>query len=161
FSTNDSDENPFNFEISGSVVTGEIVVLGDVSGSYELEDGSSTIDLGSVSTDSYSRRTFYIRNQGDTELTVSSLSLPTGYSVVGATAPYVIAPDSQHAVTLELSGPGTGLHAGALVIHNSDTDEASYSISLAGILEPPSLDAVNDTIRGIIPGSNVTLDVLD
>ncbi|MBA2115003.1 putative Ig domain-containing protein [Bremerella alba] len=160
-----TSRNTFQYELElnrdyGGGAASEIVVLGDVTGSYELEDGIGTIDFGNVAVGGASRRTFYIQNIGDGELVVSSFTPPSGYSLVGTSEPLTIPANSQRAVVLELSGTTPGTRNGTLVINSNDSNEAAYSIALTGLINPPALDAVNDTIGGIVPGSNISLDVL-
>src|SRR5690606_24827306 len=84
FSTNDSDEDPFNFDLSGTV-------NGYGGGAPEIsvaEYGGSSIldDYGSYSfgtTDQYMplTQTFEVRNDGTSTLNLGSISVSPGFSV--------------------------------------------------------------------------------
>ena len=143
------------------MTAGEIAVYSDVTAATELPDGTGTVDFGTVESGEFVRRTFYIKNSGTADLVVSSFGLPNwlfgGWHKYSLTIPA----GTQRAVVIELSGAGVGQHNGSLQIHSNDSDESTYTLQLTGTIDPPQLDAVNDTIGGIVPGTNISLDVLD
>ena len=82
---NDADEDPFNFTLTGEVTTprGEIAIREGVT---DIPDGSGSVDFGSTTTGTAVTKTFTIHNSGGNDLTLGSLSLPNGFSLVGSYA---------------------------------------------------------------------------
>ena len=86
--TDDSDENPFNFAITGEVVpvpiievrvTGNGIEIADEDNSPDVPDGT---DFGSVDQgDSPVVHDFGVTNDGNTTLTLGPVSVPTGFFV--------------------------------------------------------------------------------
>ncbi len=84
FGNDDSDENPFNFTISGTVVqpVPEIQVL---DGGTDIPDGTGSVSFGSTATGSPVIKTFTVSNVGTVNLTLNTpISLPAGFSLVSS-----------------------------------------------------------------------------
>ena len=94
FTSNDSNENPFNFRISGVVNAPEIEVRGNgviiVDGDTTPSAGDHT-DLGTTPVGTPVSRTFTVRNVGLCPLTTSGLTVPAGYTVTEGLAASIAA----------------------------------------------------------------------
>ncbi len=135
----------------------------DAIGSLMLTPSSAPVAFGTVAPGDSVRRTLYVRNTGGAPLTVQSITLPPGFSVVGSTDPFQVPFGGVHAVTIQLSSTDVGIKDGQAIFTSSDDDEPTLSISLQGLVGtglPTDLDAVNDIIIGVVPGLTTSLDVL-
>ncbi|NEQ22667.1 MAG: choice-of-anchor D domain-containing protein, partial [Microcoleus sp. SIO2G3] len=145
FTTNDSDENPFNFAISGNVTeeltSPEIQVL---NGSSEIADGTTTtLDFGNTSVGSTLTKTFTVQNLGTAVLTLEAPSLPEGFSLVGEFPSSVAAGDSA-SFTLALDTTLAGTYSGTFVFGNNDSDESSFEFTISGTVDSlPVLNPIN------------------
>lgn len=130
--SNDSDENPFNINLSGSgIVAPEIEVLDD---SVELTDNVSTIAFGSLNTGALSTRVITIRNAGSAALTGISLSFFSGDSThfqVGTVASSVAA-GQQITFNLSFFPQSAGAKSTTLRIASNDSNENPFDIILTG-----------------------------
>jgi hypothetical protein len=139
FTTNDTDENPFNFAISGQVnaAVPEIRML-DGAGT-ELVDGSGSVDFGTTPFGVPVTRTFTVENVGAAALTLNTqIGLPAGYTLVTAPAATVAAGGSTTlTVRLDASAPGTA--SGSLVLTNNDGNENPYELALTGVVQAPEI----------------------
>lgn len=130
--SNDSDENPFNINLSGSgIIAPEIEVLDD---SVELTDNVSTIAFGSQNTGALSTRSITIRNAGSAALTGISLSLFSGDSThfqFGTVASSVAA-GQQITFNLSFFPQSAGAKSTTLRIASNDSNENPFDIALTG-----------------------------
>lgn len=144
FATNDSNENPFSFAISATVNPGvaggkpEISVF--TSSGQSIVDGStSAISFGSVQRSGKApTRTFRVRNDGNAPLTVGSVSVPSGFSVID---PLVgpIAPGEMESFTVQLGTSDMGNHTGQISFATNDSNENPFNFAIAGeVAAPPT-----------------------
>src|SRR6185369_13765175 len=77
FETNDGGY--FGFDVSGTV-TGGAPEIGVSLGITTIHDGTDTVDLGNALTGQVLPKTFTITNSGTANLTLSSLSVPSGFT---------------------------------------------------------------------------------
>ncbi len=139
----DSDENPYNFNIQGTGSgDGEMAVTGN---SIEIADGDNTpsstdgtdfgnadISSGTVSQD------FWIENSGtgDLLLTGSPKVLIQGTHAADFTVilqpSSPIAPGSSVLMTIEFDPSATGLRSASVSIANDDADENPYNFAIQG-----------------------------
>lgn len=165
-SSNDANEGTFNFAVLGVVNAAptfpNIQVTGG-SGNFSpvISDGDSTpstadgTDFGSAtqSAESGARilRTFNVANAGDATLTISSVTVPTGYTIttalpgsiaVGASSPLVVGLDL---VTL-------GAKSGDITINSNDPDTAAFNFAVTGtVVAPPAIP--NITVDNVVNGA--------
>jgi|GEM_PF-1719039 len=166
--TNDSDENPFNFAISGNVTAApppaapEIEIL---DGTTNILDGTTAaIDFGSVDVGGTLTKTFTVRNTGTADLTLpNDPTLPTGFSLVGD-FPSAISPGSEATFTVQLDTAAAGTFNGTLSFGNNDSDENPFDFPIEATVAnpttntPPTLDqAIADRVDEV--GSNFSLDI--
>jgi len=145
FATNDSDENPFNFAISGSVTatatSPEIQLL---DGNTDIVDGSTVaLDFGSTSVGNTLTKTFSVQNLGTAVLTLEAPSLPEGFSIVGDFPSTVAAGDST-SLTLALDTAIAGTYSGTVTFGNNDSDESPFDFTISVTVDsPPVLNPIN------------------
>jgi hypothetical protein len=143
FATNDGDENPFNFPITGEVVTSgapEITVVG-------ISDGQNTpIDFGTATQgQSGATRTFTVRNDGTANLTLGVPTLPAGFTLVEGLASS-LAPGQADTFTVRLDTGTIGRKSGQLSFATNDADESPFNFPIAG--EVVTVPSTPGEIRG-------------
>jgi hypothetical protein len=136
FGNNDSDENPFDFSVSGQVVVEpEIAVSYSDPYGYqqELYDGSGSVYFESTPVGTPVSRTLVIHNTGTAPLTLdpASLTLPGGFSVTTPCATSV-APDETTNLAIQLDAATAGQFQGTLSLASNDADESPFDIALYG-----------------------------
>jgi len=154
FVNNDSDENPFDFPISASVTataTPEIQVL---DGTTDIVDGTiSAIDFGSATIGASLNKTFTVKNLGTAALSLSNLTLPTGFSLVG-TLPASVAAAGSQTLQVQVDTTAAGTKTGTLQFVNNDSDEnpfdfpISASVTATPVPEIQVLDGTTDIVDG-------------
>lgn len=149
----DSDENPYTFDIQGTGVTttqeinitglGNSIVSGDIT-----PTSSDNTDFGNVVTASGTNaNTFIIENLG----TVNNLNLTGGSPYVSISGTHAadftvttipstpISASSNTAFAITFDPSADGLRTATVTIANNDADESSYTFSIqgTGITPPP------------------------
>ncbi|HOX02772.1 MAG TPA: choice-of-anchor D domain-containing protein [Verrucomicrobiota bacterium] len=144
FANNDSDENPFNFQIKGVITAPEIEVTGNA---VVIADGDATpsaaddTDFGSTTVGTAVSRVFTVKNAGTAALTTSVLSVPSGYTVTEGLAA-TIAASGQDTFTVQLDAAAAGTYAGDVSFSNNDSNENPFNFRITGevtavvVLEP-------------------------
>ena len=132
FTTNDSDENPFNFTINGTGLEPEIVVK---EGTNNIADGTGSYDFGNKDVGTNTDVTFTIENIGNINLTLGTVTLG------GTNA-------DQFSVQAEPTSPVTGSGSTSFKIRftpttygaktatvsftNNDADESPFNFTING-----------------------------
>jgi hypothetical protein len=137
FTNNDSDENPFNFTITGKVTaTPEVAVSGngidilDGDSSPRPEDGT---DFGTVVRGgSPVSKMFTVRNEGDATLTLGAPTFPAGFTVNGLNSS--LAPGASDSFMVVLQTATTGTKTGQISFTNNDSDENPFNFTIIGIV---------------------------
>ncbi len=138
FSTNDTDDNPFRFRITGTVlVPPEVTVLGNgvLIGNGQANPRSlDHTDFGSVVLDGTATyRTFTVRNDGGSTLTLGAVSVPTGFTLTeGLTAS--LEPGESDTFTVQLDTAPAGAKSGDLIFATNDADENPFQFQIAGLV---------------------------
>ena len=148
FTTNDPGESLFHFQIRGTVLAlPEITVLGS---GISITDGAETpgltdgTDFGSVVRGSAAvSRTFTIRNDGGSPLTLGTVSVPTGYTLTKA-PPGSLAAGASDTLTVQLETATLGTKAGDISFPNNDSDENPFHFRITGTIT----DAPEITVLG-------------
>jgi Ca2+-binding RTX toxin-like protein len=150
---NDSDENPYNFAIQGTVNAAPVPEVNVTGKGNSIVDGDITpvatdnTDYGSATVGTALTRTFTIENTGTAALTLGTPTLPSGFSVVGAFPTSVTAGTSQ-TITVQLDAATAGTYTGEIVIPNNDSDENPYNFAIQGIVNAVPVPEVNVTGNG-------------
>src|SRR5207302_3907305 len=93
---------------------------------------TTPIDFGTVSNGAAAPQlTFSVSNLGSASLTLSSLVLPSGFSLVGS-FPSSISAGSSATFTLQMATSSSGLHAGIVSFNSSDPNAATYAFDVKG-----------------------------
>jgi hypothetical protein len=151
FSTNDSDENLFEFRITGTVlgapeitVLGNGISIGDGDATPETADGTdfgSTIRGGPALT-----RTFTVRNDGVATLTLGFVSVPGGFTLTEGLSTS-LAPGASDTFTVQLNSTMTGVRSGDTTFINNDGSESPFNFRVTGIvLAPPEITVLGNGI---------------
>jgi hypothetical protein len=137
----DSDENPFEVPVSGTVgqasATGsaEITVLRD---GEPLTSGQA-VDFGAATVgDAAPERTLAIRNDGDAPLTLGQVTLPAGYTLAQAPASSTLAAGASTTIRVALSTASVGTFNGGASVASSDADENPFLLTLTGSVNAPA-----------------------
>ena len=136
FSTGDSDENPFEFRIIGTVLGApEIAVLGNSVG---LNDGDTAPDSGNHTDfgiiargDPPVSRVFMVRNDGTATLTIRSVRVPNGFTLIEGLSPS-LAPGESDTFTVQLNSTIVATRAGNIILSNNDGNENPFTFRITG-----------------------------
>jgi len=138
FTTNDANEEAFNFRIRGRIGPAgpEVMVIGkskDIVNGDNTPSATDHTDFGSQKQGASPaiERRFVVTNHGTSNLTISDLRVPTGFK----TSPLVpvLIPSQSHAFTVQLipdSAPGT--YSGQITFNTNDPDESVFRFSITG-----------------------------
>ena len=138
FTSNDSDENPFNFRITGIVAAAtapEITVLGN---GVSITDGDTTpgatdgTDFGSVvQGGTTNTRTFTVRNDGTAALTLGAVTVPTGFTLTEGLSTSLAAGASD-TFTVRLDAATVGTKSGDISFTSNDSNENPFNFRITG-----------------------------
>ena len=143
FSTNDTDENPFNFRITGTVIAAPETIL-IYNGRY-IQDGDITPDtddgtsFGHVALGAVATHTFTVRNDGNATLTPGAVTVPTGYFLTEALASS-IALGASDTFTIQVDTTTGGTKIGTVSFTTNDPDRNPYDFLVdATVIGPPEI----------------------
>lgn len=172
-SNNDVDENPYDFNIQGTGLAPEIVVLGNnqdiTSGDTSPETADAT-DFGSLDIDTGSNSAvFTIENTGAAalDLTGGSLVVISGTHAgdfsVTANPSATVAASGSTTFTITFNPSAVGLREGSVSIANTDADENPFTFSIQGTGTAVPEIAVEGNLNDISNGdtSPSTTDMTD
>jgi len=165
---NDSDENPFTFDIR-CVVTDpapEMTVLGN---SIVILDGDNTPDvtddtsLGATTLGVPITSTFTIRNESAATANLNLTGIAPDYVTVGSTEFSIsvqpgttsLAPNATTTFVVQCDGDTIGLHFATVLIANDDSDENPYTFDVGCLVNPtaPEMDVTGNAVS-IADGAN-------
>jgi len=143
--SNDPDESPFSFYITCRV--GSVSDLLVKSDSSSVSSATGIILNGqSTALDARTPLALHLHNQGNQSLTVSSISLPTGYTfAVPPALPIVVSRfESSILPDILLTPTAPGTYAGEVSIISTDPDENPYHFPITATISggnpsPPAL----------------------
>ena len=167
FETNDSDENPFNFVIKGTVnEEPEIQEGGEVQifdGGTEINDGNTNVlDFGIVNVEESLSKTFTIKNSSSSEtLVLSNLTLPEGFSLEGE-FPQTVAPNSESTFTLKVDTTQVTNWEGTFSFDTSDPDRNPFDFKIGASISDPSapVEIIGSNGRDRIQGDDDGVDII-
>lgn len=152
FTTNDSDENPFNFSIQGTATAPapEINVLG---GGVSIADGDTSpsaaddTDFGSaLVSGGLVSRTFTIQNTGSAPLTVGTVSLSgtNAADFAVTTQPGTsVAPGGNTTFVVRFDPSASGVRTASVSFTNGDSDESPFNFAIQGTGTTTSAPEIN------------------
>ena len=147
--SDDLDEAVFDFPVTGTVVSPEIVLHngGNVT-APELTDGQAeAVDFGRNIQGTPATRPFTVTNTGTAELLVSSVTVPPGYTALNVPPlPLTLNIDQTTTFQISLTTPTVGTHAGSVMIASDDLDEALFDFPITGeVFIPDPVSSVVST----------------
>ena len=137
----------FASNIIATATPGEITVLGN---GVSIADGDTTpstgegTDFGSVAQNSAAVvRTFTVRNDGGSTLTLGTPTLPAGFSLV-ASDPLVssLAPGASDTFQVQMSTTSAGTESGQISFSNNDSNESPFNFSITGTVNSAPLTSL-------------------
>ena len=152
FTTNDPDENPFHFRISGTVMvaTPEVTVLGN---GVVISDGATTPGT-SDGTAFYGvqggpavSHVFTVRNDGAATLTLGTVTVTVGFTLTEGLSGS-LASGASDTFTVQLDTAATGTWAGDVSFSDNDPDENPFNFRISGSVTAPGGPGDLDTTFG-------------
>jgi hypothetical protein len=145
---NDLDENPYTFTVTAlatSIATPKI----QITKSSQVLLHNNTIDFGGMSVGGLPIDvTFTITNIGDSDLTISGVSLSnnTDFTIVSSpTTP--VTPGSTTNVTVRFNAPNASTFTDTLTIVSNDSNNSPFVINLTGKGLNPEINCKINTIN--------------
>ncbi len=130
FANSDSNENPYTFEITGTVTEAEIDVQAKGA---SVPNGTGSVGFGATTEGAPVSVAFTVENQGDADLTLSEpIAVPNGFSVQSSFGSTTVAPGASTGFTIQLDATSLGTYTGNLSFANSDSDENPYTFAITG-----------------------------
>ncbi|MFN8367816.1 MAG: choice-of-anchor D domain-containing protein [Candidatus Kapaibacterium sp.] len=152
-SNSDFDESVFSFSLKASAVTSKLIVKGNSrlipNGSSAISDDYNT-DFGSIKINSSISKTFEVRNEGQSTLSVSTINI-AGASNFKATngLPFVLQPGLSTTLTVQFSPTKEGASMAIISLHSDDPLSPSYSFAVKGnAFQPkPDMELLGNAIK--------------
>lgn len=132
----------------------EVVVK---EGTITIADGSS-VSFGTTSVGNPLTKIYSIENTGDSDLTIGTVTVPSGFSVTTAPAATVTS-GSSTSLAVRLDATTAGVYAGGLSFATNDTDENPFNLILSGTVSASG--GTPPTIATAASASNVTATTAD
>ncbi|MCL4253432.1 MAG: choice-of-anchor D domain-containing protein, partial [Anaerolineae bacterium] len=129
-----------------------------LDGDAASDTGDGT-DFGTTPVGTPLPQNFIIQNQGGTDLSVTAIVPPAGFTV-GA-FPSIIGAGSQITVQVTCTAAAVGTYSGDLIIQNNDSDEDPYNFAITCLVEGPEIEVRDATNALIIADADVTPDIAD
>jgi subtilisin-like proprotein convertase family protein len=143
---NDSDENPYTFDVTGTGVT-PAPEMNVVQGVTNIADGSGSYSFGSINQGaSSSAITFTVENTGSAALALSgtpkvAITGHTGdFSIVQTSTAASVAAAGSTTFTITFSPTTTGTRTANISIANDDANENPYDFSVTGTGITPEMN---------------------
>lgn len=131
---NDSDEQPFTFQVAASVAAPTISVW---DGQAPVAP-SALVDLGHTPLAMPLEHTFTIINQGEAALLLDSPILPTGWELAAAPAAE-LAPSGSTSFTIRLPAAAAGRYSGHIVLPSNDPWAGLFTFGVTAAVALPEL----------------------
>lgn len=138
FETSDSDENPFVFSITGIVTAGAPALEVSYSGfpltngdPFQINFGTTTVGAGDIDY------VFRATNIGSATLTVSSITVPDGFSLVES-ATGALGVGEYNDFTVRLDDSVAGGKAGAVTLLSNDPVNSPFVVNVRGTVDDPT-----------------------
>ncbi len=150
FTTNDADENPFDFPISCTVTATPVPEIEVRDGVTDIPDGTLTpVDFGSTTQTVPISRIFTVNNVGSADLTLANLTLPTGFSLIGTLPAFVPASGSE-TFEVQCDANTVNTFSGTLQFDTNDADENPFDFPIRCTVTAPPAD-LPPFVTGIMP----------
>lgn len=159
--SNDPDESPFEFYVTARIGNVSDLLVITAEGFPEFDTAGSALGVLLHDQDEPlvfpgpkpSERGLVLLNQGNIDLTVSAITLPTDFVFVSPPAlPVTLGFYQSHTLPpIRLSTDAPGLYTGHLVIASTDPDESLYRVPLRAEVAGPPASAPRLSIRALTP----------
>jgi hypothetical protein len=134
FSTNDSDENPFLINVSGTVTRAGAPKITLMRGASRIGNGA-TINFGNVVQGRNGKViSLKVRNDGNAKLSLGSVRAPAGFTLTKA-PPKTLAPRKTATISIRLDASGSGNKSGTVTLGKGG---ASISFTVRGSVTTPT-----------------------
>lgn len=163
--SNDSDENPFRFNVTGQVTAVPVADLDVFGPGGQIFDAASTVEFGTTTVGSPLVRTFSVTNTGTTTLVLFGLTGPSGFSVASSFGQQAVAPGATTTFSIRLNATTAGLFAGTLRFgtNATDPDKRQFSFQIRGTVQAaavpgsgPDRGIFDAALQGLEAGPEVT-----
>lgn len=139
--SNDPDENPLTFDITGEVVAPELVLTGDAG---EIANAGE-YDFGETLRGTPVEKTFTITNDGNSHLLACCTTLPEGFLLKRDITTNVIQPGGGIAeFVVEMQALEKGQFSGVMRFENNDFDESPFRVMISGLVVSPEIEVYNE-----------------
>ena len=155
FTTDDTSELMFDFEVLAEVIAPEIEVQ-QIPGGISIASGLSTIDYGDVVLGSAQMKTFEIANSGTADLSVSGLNASGDFSIASPLSTTTVAPGFIATFSVTVDSSSDGVKSGLVVIENSDPDEDPFTFDVTAVVVSPEIQ-VTDTSTNLLIENGVSI----
>lgn len=147
--SNDSDENPFVFQIEGTISIApepelDVYAGTDNSGVPIADAQTSAYDLGSSILGTGISQTFVLVNSGTNPLVVSNISI-SGTDFTLSSSPSTIPIGGSTLFTVDLSGNTLGTYEETIKIVSDDADESPFTFNITGTISAPEIEVYDGT----------------
>jgi Abnormal spindle-like microcephaly-assoc'd, ASPM-SPD-2-Hydin len=163
FVNDDSDENPYNFDVDGSGVAAAAPEANVLGNTISITDGDVTpatadhTDFGVVRIGSTFTRTFTVENTGSANLTLGAFSSTNPLFTIPSPPAGPIAPAASVTFDVVFSPTAAGVQTSTISFGNNDGDENPYNFDVSGqgfelyinelMFNPSGTDAPNEYIE--------------
>lgn len=108
---------------------------GSNTAASQLADGqAAVVDFGYTAQGTAVTRDFTISNTGTASLTVSSITAPSGYTVLNVPGAAIV-PATTHTFQVRLDAASTGTFSGSVTVNSDDADEAAFDFPITGVVQ--------------------------
>jgi|GEM_PF-787412 len=122
----------YSDDLTFTTLTPDLAAFDGTLAGTELQDGTGTVDFGTIVTGDSVTRTFTLANTGTGALTISNVTVTTGWTLDLTGMATTIAAGASTSFTASLAPATVGALTGSITITSDDPDEAAFDIALAG-----------------------------
>jgi len=131
FSTNVPGMPTFSFTLTANVLTPPQISVS--SGGAQITNGVTTIDFGTVQQSSSApQKTFSVQNVGGEPLSLGSVSVPSGFTLVTPFSSSSLAPGASDSFVVQMNTTAVGTPSGAITFTNGDSSNSPFSFTVMG-----------------------------
>ncbi len=156
FANNDSDENPYNFTITGTVSASSSAEIDVLAGTTDLTSNVGSVNFGEIPVGSPAvTRQFFIRNSGNSTLILQPATLTGGGFALtqNVMARQTVAPGGSATISVRMDANLIGAKTGVLTIISNDADEGSFKVNLVGNVQSAALGSITGKVFGDTDGN--------
>ncbi len=102
-----------------------------------IESGGAAIDFGNIALKTSATRTFVVRNEGTSNLTLTALNskdIPAGFVITSNLKSRTLRPGASTSFTIGVTTKVSANYSGTFTLASNDADESAFTISLAAVV---------------------------